>query len=142
LRELLVRVYANQNPDGDWPQWFMFFERERNIRPDDSHGDIVFWPLLTLCEYLLAAEDASILDEVLPFFDPAGEERAERASVWRHVERALDCIDARRIPGTRLAAYGHGDWNDSLQPADPTMRERLCSAWTVTLHHQALTKLA
>ena len=42
-------------------------------------------------------------------------------------------IDARVIPGTRLAAYGHGDWNDSLQPADPAMRERLCSAWTVTL---------
>jgi len=39
-------------------------------------------------------------------------------------------------------AYGHGDWNDSLQPADPALREHLCSAWTVTLHHQALTTLA
>jgi cellobiose phosphorylase len=29
-----------------------------------------------------------------------------------------------------------------MQPADPTMRERLCSAWTVTLHYQALTALA
>ena len=37
-------------------------------------------------------------------------------------------------PRHELAAYGHGDWNDSLQPADPAMRERLCSAWTVTLH--------
>jgi CRISPR-associated protein Csx3 len=41
-----------------------------------------------------------------------------------------------------LAAYGHGDWNDSLQPADASLRERLCSAWTVTLHVQALTALA
>ncbi len=46
IRDLLLRVMRQQNPDGDWPQWFMFFERERNIRPGDSHGDIVFWPLL------------------------------------------------------------------------------------------------
>jgi hypothetical protein len=33
VRELLLRVFRNQNEDGDWPQWFMFFERERGIRP-------------------------------------------------------------------------------------------------------------
>ena len=48
LRDLLGIVFRNQNPDGDWPQWFMFFDRERGIRPDDSHGDIVFWPILAL----------------------------------------------------------------------------------------------
>ena len=32
IRDILVRVFRNQNPDGDWPQWFMFFERERAIR--------------------------------------------------------------------------------------------------------------
>src|SRR5262249_53267472 len=45
VRDLLLRVFRQQNSDGDWPQWFMFFERERGIRPGDSHGDIVFWPL-------------------------------------------------------------------------------------------------
>jgi cellobiose phosphorylase len=142
LRDLLLRVFANQNRDGDWPQWFMFFERERAIRPAESHGDIVFWPILALAQYLLATGDASLLDAVVPFFDPAGEARVERATVWGHVERALEVIGARVIPGTRLAAYGHGDWDDSLQPADPAMRERLCSAWTVTLHHQTLATLA
>ena len=58
VRDLLLRVFRNQNPDGDWPQWFMFFERERGIRPGDSHGDIVFWPLLALAQYLLASDDA------------------------------------------------------------------------------------
>ena len=33
IRDLLLRVFKQQNPDGDWPQWFMFFERERGIRP-------------------------------------------------------------------------------------------------------------
>src|SRR5690606_25896445 len=66
----------------------------------------------------------------------------EPASVWQHVERALALIARRVIAGTALAAYGHGDWNDALQPADPSMREHMCSAWTVTLHHQMLTTLA
>jgi cellobiose phosphorylase len=77
-----------------------------------------------------------VLDESVRYFD------GEAATVWEHVERALSLIEKRVIPGTSLAAYGHGDWNDSLQPADPAMREKMCSAWTVTLHHQALVSLA
>jgi hypothetical protein len=50
VRDILLRLFRQQNPDGDWPQWFMFFERERGIRPADSHGDIVFWPVLALAE--------------------------------------------------------------------------------------------
>src|ERR1700759_3743232 len=133
---------GNQNPDGDWPQWFMFFDRERGIRAGDSHGDIVFWPLVVLAQYLTASGDTALLDEPVTFFDGRGADKGERASVWEHVERALTVIEKRVIPGTSLAAYGHGDWNDSLQPADPALREKLCSAWTVTLHHQTLVSLA
>jgi len=142
VRDLLLRVMAMQNADGDWPQWFMFFERERGIRAGDSHGDIVFWPLLALAQYLIASGDAGVLDESLPFFDARGPDAGERASVWQHAQRALALVQRRRIPGTALAAYGHGDWNDALQPADPSMRDRMCSAWTVTLHYQTLTSLA
>ncbi|MDR7333583.1 GH36-type glycosyl hydrolase domain-containing protein [Roseateles asaccharophilus] len=136
VRDLLLRVFSAQNADGDWPQWFMFFEREAQIRAGDSHGDIVFWPLLGLAQYLIASGDAGLLDEVLPFHDDVP------ASLAVHVERALALIRRRVVPGTGLAAYWHGDWNDSLQPADPALRERLCSAWTVTLHHQMLHTLA
>ena len=142
IRDLLGRVFRQQNPDGDWPQWFMFFDRERNIRPGDSHGDIVYWPLFALAQYLSATDDASLLDESLPFFHPDGDATAEKASVLLHVERALDLISRRVIDGTVLAAYGHGDWNDALQPAKPDMRERLCSSWTVTLNYRTLTALA
>jgi cellobiose phosphorylase len=140
LRDILLRVFAQQNPDGDWPQWFMFFERERLIRPGDSHGDIVYWPLLALAQYLTATGDASLLDANVPFFHADGS--GETASIRSHLASALELIGRRIIPGTRLAAYGHGDWNDSLQPARPEMRARLCSAWTVTLNHQTLTALA
>ncbi len=131
IRDLLLRVMSAQNPDGDWPQWFMFFERDRDVRAGDSHGDIVFWPVLALAQYLIASGDASVLDE-----------RVANETVWRHAERALALIEKRVVPGTALAAYGHGDWNDALQPADPAMREHMCSAWTVTLHYQMLVALA
>ena len=140
LRDLLCRVFRQQNPDGDWPQWFMFFERERGIRPGDSHGDIVYWPVLALAQYLDATGDASLLDEALPFFQTDGD--GETVTVLAHVDRALELIRNRVIPGTVLAAYGHGDWNDSLQPAKPEMREQLCSAWTVTLNYQTFITLA
>ena len=142
IRDLLVRVMRQQNPDGDWPQWFMFFDRERSIRPGDSHGDIVFWPVLALAQYLIASGDEAFLDERVPFFDATSSAAGEMASVWQHVQRALSLIEKRVIPGTSLAAYGHGDWNDSLQPADPHLREHMCSAWTVTLHFQMLRALA
>jgi len=142
LRDLLCRVFRQQNPDGDWPQWFMFFERERHIRAEDSHADIVYWPILALAQYLSATGDAGLLDETLPFFHGDGEQGAEQAGILQHVDRALDLIRKRVIAGTRLAAYGHGDWNDSLQPAKPEMRERLCSAWTVTLNYQTFRVLA
>ena len=141
VRDLLLRVFAAQDRGGDWPQWFMFFERERHLRAGDSHGDIVFWPLLGLARYLLATGDGALLDETVAFYGPEAEV-APLASIGHHVDRALQLIAARRIPGTQLAAYGHGDWNDSLQPADPALREHLCSAWTVTLHHLMLTTLA
>ena len=137
LRDLLCRVFAAQNPDGDWPQWFMFYPRDAHIRAGDSHGDIVFWPLVALADYLCATGDASLLNLALPFY---GE--AVARPIGEHVARALAVVQRRRIAGTQLAAYGHGDWNDALQPADPAMREHLCSAWTVTLHYRTLRALA
>lgn len=139
IRDLLLRVMRAQTSDGDWPQWFMFFDRERDIRAGDSHGDIVFWPVLALAQYLIASGDSSILEEPVPFFSSG--HALPAVSLWKHVERALKVIERRIVAGTALAAYGHGDWNDALQPADPAMRERMCSAWTVTLHHQVLTTL-
>lgn len=135
-RDLLLRVFRQQNPDGDWPQWFTFFERDRGIRAGDSHGDIVFWPVLALSQYLLASVDASILEETMPYFSLTSD--AQAVSILEHAGRALDLMRERVIPGTLLAAYGHGDWNDSMQPAQADMRENLCSAWTVTLHEQTV----
>jgi cellobiose phosphorylase len=139
-RDLLLRVFEAQDDHGDWPQWFQFLERERELRAPDSHGDIVFWPLLGAARYVLATGDASLLEAQVPFHGARGW-RSRAATVLQHVERALEVIGRRLVAGTALAAYGHGDWNDSLQPVDPALREHLCSTWTVVLHHQTLTAL-
>jgi len=136
-RDILVRMFSAQNKDGNWPQFFMFFEREKNIRIDDSHGDIVFWPLLATAEYLTYTHDHSLLLSNAPYHPDTD----VTTPIWQHIQKALEYIDTRFIPGTALISYGHGDWNDSLQPADPRMRDRLCSSWTVTLHFQTLKAL-
>ena len=142
IRDILLRVFRQQNPDGDWPQWFMFFDRERNIRPGDSHGDIVFWPLLALAQYIEASSDSRLWSKNVPFYHADGGEAGEQATILAHVERALALIKQRVIPGTHLPAYGHGDWNDSLQPVEPEMRDHLCSTWTATLAYQTFVMLA
>ena len=47
-------------------------------------------------------------------------------------------VRERFIPGTHLIRYGEGDWNDSLQPVDPRMRDWMVSSWTVALLFQQL----
>ena len=137
-RDLLLRVFGAQNEAGDWPQWFTFFARERDIRAGDSHGDIIFWPLMALARYLEASHDLALLEQTLPFHQDGD----SVPTLWQHVERALAFIEAHCLPGTLLIAYGHGDWNDSMQPASAQLRDELCSAWTVTLHYQMLNTLA
>lgn len=153
-RALLLLVLRAQNLDGTWPQAFGFLPGDEGFRHEPPHGDVVHWPVLALGRYLLATGDASVLDEDVPFWTPrtppggtgstrgSGPDDAPHDTVREHVRRALDHARADVLPGTRLVAYGHGDWNDSLQPADPAMARTLASAWTVTLHHQAMTTLA
>ena len=140
LRDLILRVYRAQNARGDWPQSFEFYPRELRGGQRDSHGDVVFWPVLALGEYLAVTGDVSLLAEHIQFVDDSGATAAE--PMLEHVRRALSKIVASAVPGSPLPAYGHGDWNDSLQPADPQLAARLASTWTATLQVQALRTLA
>ena len=140
LRDLIVRVFRAQNQRGDWPQSFEFYPREFRGGQSDAHGDVVFWPVLALGEYLAVTGDASLFAERITFVDDFGNTAAEPLA--EHVRRALAVIDASTVPGSPLPAYGHGDWNDSLQPADPRLAAALSSTWTATLKVQALATLA
>jgi len=49
---------------------------------------------------------------------------------------------ARVVSGTALIDYGDGDWDDTLQPADPAMNTRMVSPWTVALAYQTFRQLS
>ena len=140
LRDLVVRVLGAQNARGDWPQAFEIYPRDFSGGQGDAHGDVVFWPLLALGEYLAVTGDVSLFADRISFVDDFGATAAE--PLLEHVGRALASIAASTVPGSPLPAYGHGDWNDSLQPADPDLAARLCSTWTATLKVHALRTLA
>ncbi|MEO8327685.1 MAG: amylo-alpha-1,6-glucosidase, partial [Nitrospirota bacterium] len=142
-KQILLTVFAQQYEEtADWPQWFMF-DRFANIQHPESHGDIILWPLKALAMYLEASNDFSILNSELPYTEiPTFVRSPTRSTVLRHVQRAIDAIESRFIPGTALSAYGAGDWDDTLQPAQSAMREHMVSTWTVALTFQVFQQLA
>ena len=134
VKEILRIVFAQQyETQGDWPQWFML-EPYSIIQDRVSHGDVIVWPLKALNDYIEATGDFGFLDEKRRLA-ARGHARTDIAkdSVAAHIEK-LACRGARPfIPGTHLIRYGEGDWNDSLQPVDPKMRDWMVSSWTVAL---------
>lgn len=140
LRDVLLVVYAAQQSDGNWPQSFQYLEQWRDIGHQPSHGDIVYWPLLALGEYLEITGDTAILTEEVAWM---GTEAPEPASpLLEHVRAAVDHVAAARSQDPRLPAYGHGDWNDALQPANSELARSMCSTWTAELEIKALETLA
>ena len=143
VKQILRIVFAQQYATrGDWPQWFML-EPYAFIQDRHSHGDVIVWPLKALNDYLEATNDLAFLDERVPWCDDETlAQTAELDSIAVHVEKSLATIRQRFIPGTHLVRYGEGDWNDSLQPADPTLRDAMTSSWTVALLYQQLVRYA
>ncbi len=141
VRDILRTVYEHQYAQtGDWPQWFMF-DRYGEIQQADSHGDVIHWPLKALCDYLEATNDLAFLDKELAYTDIDTMQRTtDTDTVFAHVERQIERIEQDVIPGTALPIYGGGDWEDTLQPADPDLARNLVSAWTTELAFQTLRR--
>jgi 1,2-beta-oligoglucan phosphorylase len=134
-RQVLCTIFSNQNPDGGWPQWWMF-DSYSEIRAHEAHGDIIYWCIIALSQYINMSGDFKILNEVLPWYSETAEE-TEKSSLAEHVERLIDMIVSSFIPGTSLVPFGGGDWNDSLQPVSEDLASRMISSWTVEMNYQA-----
>ena len=138
VRRILLNVFAQQyGDDGSWPQWYMHPPFDF-IRQEHSHGDIPFWPLKALCDYVEATNDFAILQERVAYRarPNANPTRAEE-SIAEHVDLILEHYRYRCLAGTALINYGDGDWDDTLQPAHPELRSMLVSSWTVALVYHA-----
>jgi cellobiose phosphorylase len=138
LRILFGQQYEN---GGDWPQWFML-EPYSAVQARESHGDIIVWPLKALCDYVEATGDFAFLDEPIAWREDNFEKTAAADTVAVHLDKLIAAVRGRLIPGTHLIRYGNGDWNDSLQPVDPTHRDWMVSSWTVALLYEQLLRYA
>ena len=136
-KQLLRSIFSNQNADGGWPQWWMF-DSYSNIRADSSHGDVYYWCIIALSNYIKITGDLRILGEVLPYYHENGE--AEKTQLSEHLDRLIQMIVNSFIPGTALVPFGGGDWNDSLQPVSKELAKRMISSWTVEMNFQAFTQ--
>ena len=132
VRQILRIVFAQQyRIRGDWPQWFML-EPYSPIQDKHSHGDILVWPLKALNDYIEATNDFGFLDELTAWRDDDTLEcTPDREPVATHVSKLFATVIDRFVPGTHLIRYGAGDWNDSLQPVDPQMRDWMVSSRVV-----------
>jgi hypothetical protein len=128
VREILRILFAQQYQEsGDWPQWFML-DPYSVIQDRESHGDIIVWPLKALCDYVEATGDFAFLDEAIAWRRTENLEKTAHVDpVTAHIDKLIETVCARFIPGTSLVRYGNGDWNDSLRPVDPTKRVDGCS---------------
>ncbi|MCU0377825.1 MAG: hypothetical protein MUC78_06145, partial [Bacteroidales bacterium] len=135
-RHVLKMIFSNQNPDGGWPQWWMF-DRYSEIRADDSHGDVYYWCMIALASYVRVTGDIKVLDELLPYHTEEGGHEIQKTPLSEHVERLIKMITDSFIPGTYLVPFGGGDWNDSLQPVSKDLARRMISSWTVEMNYQA-----
>lgn len=138
-KQVLLKIFSNQNTEGDWPQWWMF-DSYFNIRANDCHGDVYYWCIIALSSYIKVTGDIKILDEVLPYYHEKGVAFAEKTPLHEHLERLIDMIVNSFIPGTALVPFGGGDWNDSLQPVSKELAQRMISSWTVEMNYQAFNQ--
>lgn len=141
--KILEKVYSHQyEDDGNWPQWFMF-DRYSKIQFEESHGDIIVWPMKALADYLNATGDFSILDVPVPYMKCRDFCYTDKpVPLYDHLKKEVQYIGSHFLPGTHLSCYGNGDWDDTLQPADASMKDQMASSWTVALTYQAMRQLS
>lgn len=141
-RAILLQIFSHQFLDTqEWPQWFMF--DKYTVNAGECHGDVVLWPLKCIGDYLKATGDYAILDEALPYINfEDGKASDVRETLFQHVKRAFSTIEDRLVANTALISYAGGDWDDTLQPVNEVMKEKLVSAWTVALSYQVTKQLS
>ncbi|RUT46281.1 cellobiose phosphorylase [Paenibacillus anaericanus] len=143
VRAIILMIYSHQFEDnGNWPQWFMF-DKYTRVQQEESHGDIIVWPLKVLGDYLKVTSDYSILDEQVPYTSKQGFDfTTETATILDHAHKEIEYIKNHFLHGTHLSAYGDGDWDDTLQPANGQLKQFMVSSWTVALTYQSLNQFS
>ena len=135
LRILLAHQYIE---DGSFPQYFMVPPYEF-MQDAHAHGDVAVWPLKAVSDYIEQSGDFDFLNEQIAWTGIKTLLPVDRFdTVAAHMDALITHLRARMVPDTALLDYGEGDWDDTMQPADPSLRSDMVSAWTVALCYQAV----
>ncbi|HCT31419.1 MAG TPA: hypothetical protein DIW31_11985 [Bacteroidales bacterium] len=110
------------------------------MRAGDSHGDVVYWVIIALSNYIKVTGDIAILEDILPFYQEKDNNVADKKPIGEHVDRLIRMIIKSFIPNTAFVPFGGGDWNDSLQPVSKELAQRMISSWTVEMNYQAFSQ--
>ncbi|MGA4721013.1 GH36-type glycosyl hydrolase domain-containing protein [Fictibacillus nanhaiensis] len=143
VKDILLTVYSHQfDETGNWPQWFMF-DQYFKIQQDDSHGDIIVWPLKLVTDYLAATNDFDILRVEVPYTSNRDFNFTEKKeTLLQHIQKQIRYMRENFLHDTHLSSYGDGDWDDTLQPANPQLKKYMVSSWTVALTYQVMTQFS
>ena len=143
-KKIILKVFKNQFfEDGSWPQWFMYDEYSQ-VCADESHGDVIVWPIKALAEYVNETKDYAIFDEQVEYKKLQDNMlfTNEKYTIKEHLLKLLDYIYNNLFMDTNLSSYGDGDWDDTLQPKDTEQRKSMVSGWTTLLTYQAIEILS
>ncbi|MFT8324091.1 GH36-type glycosyl hydrolase domain-containing protein [Oenococcus sicerae] len=143
VKRIIEILYSHQFIEsGNWPQWFMFDEYADQFA-DESHGDIIIWPLKVVADYIRLSGDRDILNTELPYMNFADKKETKQTeSLLKHIKRQVSYIENNFLYDTNVSAYGDGDWDDTLQPADAKQKKIMASTWTEELTIQVLEAAA
>ena len=113
-REAFLRALSQQEASGGMPDGILLSqEAELKYINQVPHTDHAIWLPVCLEAYLQETGDHGILEEQLPFDNAKGEGSQETASVFEHINRAMQwLINARDERGLSLIAQG--DWCDPM----------------------------